>query len=76
MDISASLENRDTMLSVVKKTANEVFIPLTVGGGISSLENIHSLDYMHFYDWLLTIAYNRHQPLLFGWQCSFEGQLH
>ncbi len=43
LDISASLENRDTMLSVVKKTANEVFIPLTVGGGISSLENIHSL---------------------------------
>ena len=43
LDISASLENRDTMLNVVRKTANEVFIPLTVGGGISSLENIHSL---------------------------------
>tara|TARA_Y100000768_G_scaffold363637_1_gene323429 strand:+ start:1664 stop:2419 length:756 start_codon:yes stop_codon:yes gene_type:complete len=43
LDISASLENRDTILSVVKKTANEVFIPLTVGGGISSIENIHSL---------------------------------
>ena len=43
LDISASLENRDTMLSVVQKTANEVFIPLTVGGGISSLDNIKSL---------------------------------
>ena len=43
LDISASLENRDTMVNVVKKTANEVFIPLTVGGGISSIENIHSL---------------------------------
>ena len=43
LDISASLENRETMVNVVKKTANEVFIPLTVGGGISSLENIQSL---------------------------------
>ncbi len=43
LDISASLENRDTMVEVVKKTANEVFIPLTVGGGISSTDNIHSL---------------------------------
>ena len=31
------------MINVVKKTANEVFIPLTVGGGISSIENIQSL---------------------------------
>ncbi len=43
LDISASLENRDTMVNVVEKTANEVFIPLTVGGGISSIENIQAL---------------------------------
>ena len=43
LDISASIENRDTMVNVVKKTANEVFIPLTVGGGISSIENIQAL---------------------------------
>ncbi len=43
LDISASLENRETMVNVVKKTANEVFIPLTVGGGISSIENIKAL---------------------------------
>ncbi len=43
LDISASLEKRDTMVNVVKKTANEVFIPLTVGGGISSIENIQDL---------------------------------
>ena len=43
LDISASIENRDTMVNVVKNTANEVFIPLTVGGGISSIENIQSL---------------------------------
>ena len=40
LDISASLEERDTMLNVLKKTAEEVFIPLTVGGGIKSIENI------------------------------------
>tara|TARA_Y100000590_G_scaffold232958_1_gene262425 strand:- start:3181 stop:3936 length:756 start_codon:yes stop_codon:yes gene_type:complete len=43
LDISASIEKRDTMISVVEKTAQEVFIPLTVGGGISSLDNIRSL---------------------------------
>ena len=43
LDISASVETRDTMVDVVRKTANEVFIPLTVGGGISSIENIQSL---------------------------------
>ncbi len=43
LDISASLENRDTITSMVKKTAEEVFIPLTVGGGVKSIENIQSL---------------------------------
>ena len=43
LDISASLEKRNTMVDVVKKTAKEVFIPLTVGGGISSIDNIQSL---------------------------------
>ena len=43
LDINASLENRNTMINVVEKTAEEVFIPLTVGGGISSIENIRAL---------------------------------
>jgi len=43
LDISASLEKRNTMLDIVRKTAEEVFIPLTVGGGISSIHNIRSL---------------------------------
>ena len=38
LDISASLENRDTILKMVEKTAEEVFIPLTVGGGVRMLE--------------------------------------
>lgn len=40
LDITASIEKRATILDVVKKTAEQVFIPLTVGGGIRSLDNI------------------------------------
>jgi len=43
LDISASLENRDTIINMVQQTAEEVFIPLTVGGGVRSVENIQSL---------------------------------
>jgi len=43
LDISASLENRDTIINMVKRTAEEVFIPLTVGGGIKSIKNIQNL---------------------------------
>jgi len=43
LDISASLENRDTILKIVEQTAEEVFIPLTVGGGVRSIENIQNL---------------------------------
>lgn len=43
LDITASVEKRKTMLEVAKKTAEEVFIPLTVGGGIRNLEDIRLL---------------------------------
>ena len=43
LDISASIEKRSTMIDIVKKTAEKVFIPLTVGGGISSVEDIRDL---------------------------------
>src|SRR3974390_1704962 len=39
LDITASSDNRDTMVDVVTRTAREVFIPLTVGGGIRSVED-------------------------------------
>ena len=39
LDITASSDARDTMLDVVHRTAEEVFIPFTVGGGIRSLED-------------------------------------
>ncbi|MCI0500928.1 MAG: imidazole glycerol phosphate synthase subunit HisF [Epsilonproteobacteria bacterium] len=43
LDIGASHEGRDTIVDVVKKVASEVFIPLTVGGGIRKLEDIYNL---------------------------------
>ena len=43
LDISASSDGRGTMLDVVRRTAAEVFIPLTVGGGIRSVEDIRNL---------------------------------
>jgi cyclase len=43
LDITASHEERDIMLDVVRKTAEEVFMPLTVGGGIRTLEDIRAL---------------------------------
>ncbi|MBN2964060.1 imidazole glycerol phosphate synthase subunit HisF [Sulfurospirillum sp. T05] len=43
LDITASHEGRDTIVDIVAKVAKEVFIPLTVGGGIRKLEDIYKL---------------------------------
>ena len=43
LDITASYEGRGTFIDVVKKTAEEVFMPLTVGGGISNVADIRVL---------------------------------
>lgn len=43
LDIAASHENRSIMLDVVRQTADRCFIPLTVGGGISSINSIRDL---------------------------------
>lgn len=43
LDISATNEGRKTMIDVVRKTAERVFIPLTVGGGIRSLEDFKNI---------------------------------
>jgi cyclase len=43
LDITASHEKRKTIVDVVEKTANDVFMPLTVGGGIRTLEDIRNL---------------------------------
>ena len=43
LDITASHEKRKAMLEVIKKTTQNCFIPITVGGGVSNLEDINNL---------------------------------
>lgn len=43
LDVSASKEGRGTMLDVVRRTADQVFIPLTVGGGVRSADDVREL---------------------------------
>ena len=43
LDITASYEKRDILLDIVRRTAEEIFIPLTVGGGVRRLEDIRNL---------------------------------
>src|SRR2546421_6141721 len=43
LDITASAENRDTLYDVVRRTAGECFMPLTVGGGVRTLDDIRAL---------------------------------
>ncbi|GAA5443945.1 imidazole glycerol phosphate synthase subunit HisF [Microbulbifer sp. NBRC 101763] len=43
LDITATHEQRDTILHIVEKMAHEVFIPLTVGGGVRTLQDIRNL---------------------------------
>ena len=43
LDITASSDNRDTMLDVVRRTAEHVFVPLTVGGGVRSVADMRAV---------------------------------
>ena len=43
LDITASNENRDTIYGVVEKTSKKCFVPLTVGGGVRSIDDINKL---------------------------------
>jgi cyclase len=43
LDITASNENRDTIFDVVERTSKKCFVPLTVGGGVRSVEDINRL---------------------------------
>jgi cyclase len=43
LDITASYEKRDILIDIVRRTAEAIFIPLTVGGGIRKLEDIRNL---------------------------------
>lgn len=43
LDISATVEKRKTMVDIVKKVAKEIYIPFTVGGGISTIEDVRAM---------------------------------
>ncbi|SDG36503.1 imidazole glycerol phosphate synthase subunit HisF [Desulfosporosinus hippei] len=43
LDITASSDNRETMVDVVRRTAEEVFIPFTIGGGLRTIEDIRRM---------------------------------
>ena len=43
LDITASNEKRETIIDIVRKTAKECFVPLTVGGGVRTIQNITDL---------------------------------
>ena len=43
LDVSASAADRETMVDVVRRTADEVFVPLTVGGGVRSADDVDRL---------------------------------
>src|SRR5512136_870244 len=43
LDITASHEKRDILIAVVRRTAEKIFIPLTVGGGVRRLEDVRRL---------------------------------
>src|SRR5246127_949355 len=43
LDITASSENRETLYDVVRRTAEECFMPLTVGGGVRTVDDIRRL---------------------------------
>ena len=43
LDITASIENRKTILNIVEKVSKQVFIPLTIGGGVKTIDDIKGL---------------------------------
>ena len=43
LDISATVEKRKTMVDIVNKVAKEIYIPFTVGGGISTIEDVRAM---------------------------------
>ncbi|MCL5267230.1 MAG: imidazole glycerol phosphate synthase subunit HisF [Bacteroidetes bacterium] len=43
LDITASVDNRSTMLNVVRKTAESIFLPFTVGGGIRTVDDMRNI---------------------------------
>ena len=75
LDISATIEKRKTMVDVVRRVAKEIFIPFTVGGGISTIEDVRVMLMAGAYKVSLNSAAIRNPSLIeeaskrFGNQC-------
>ena len=75
LDITASWEQRDTMIDVVRRTAEQVFIPLTVGGGVRTVDDVRNMLRAGADKVSLNTAAVRHPDVLrassdeFGAQC-------
>ena len=48
LDITASHEDRNTILEIVKKTTEKCFVPITVGGGVRSIEDIERIQSLNY----------------------------
>ncbi|MBX9601921.1 MAG: imidazole glycerol phosphate synthase subunit HisF [Bryobacteraceae bacterium] len=64
LDITASSDGRETMVDVVRRTAREVFIPLTVGGGVRSVEDARRILHAGADKVSLNTAAVRHPELI------------
>ena len=79
LDISATIEKRKTMVDVVRRVAKEIFIPFTVGGGISTIEDVRAMLMAGADKVSLNSAAIRNPSLIeeaskrFGNQCIVEG---
>ena len=60
LDITASNENRNTILDIVKKTSQQCFVPLTVGGGVRNINDISNNSPFN----PLNYSYNRNKVVL------------
>jgi len=74
LDITASWEGRDTMIDVVRRTAEQVFIPLTVGGGVRAVDDVRNLLRAGADKVSLNTAAVRDPDVLFGSAREFGSQ--
>ena len=77
LDITASNENRDTIYDVVERTSKKCFVPLTVGGGVRSIEDISKLlIYEYWYISQYHLRYDKFWPILCEDLQQFDTSFH
>jgi cyclase len=74
MDIVASLYNRNNLADIVRLTTNDVFIPITVGGGLRSIEDVRSILKMGADKVALNTATIKNEHLITEVASAFESQ--